>query len=407
MKTLYLDQSGHLGGGEIALLPWLREARDTALVALFEDGPFRVALEQQGVPVTILIAGKIKKVRRESGLISSLAILPAYIRLSLQARKLARQVDVVYANSLKAFLVATLAKLPRQPLIWHLRDILSPEHFSPWLIRLSVAAGNFAASAIIVNSQATADAFIAAGGKRNKLTIVYDGIDPSAFAAVTPQAIAQARNDLAPTGRHLVGVFSRIAPWKGQDILLEAISTMPNVDAVIVGDALFGEEAFVDQLKARAAQPDLAGRIHFLGFRHDVPTLMKSVDIVAHTSISAEPFGLVILEGMLAEKPVIATRAGGAIEIMGNPQPGVPNAGFLVTPGSVLELRHALTILVEVPALAANLARAGRRQAERNFPLSAMFAGIEAVLATLDPNALQLPADDKPAHVLTARETTT
>ena len=54
---------------------------------------------------------------------------------------------------------------------------------------------------------------------------------------------------------------------------------------------------------------------------------MKAVDIVVHTSIAPEPFGRVIVEGMLARKPVIATRAGGALEIIDE---GV--TGLLVTP---------------------------------------------------------------------------
>ncbi len=61
---------------------------------------------------------------------------------------------------------------------------------------------------------------------------------------------------------------------------------------------------------------------------------MKAVDIVVHTSIAPEPFGRVIVEGMLARKPVIATRAGGALETIDE---GV--TGLLVAPGDVAALK--------------------------------------------------------------------
>ena len=382
MKTLYLDQTAKLGGGEIALLPWLIESRAEGIVALFEDGPFRLALQQQGVDVHILDSGDLARVRRESSLLSGLGTIPAFLRLRKQVARLARSVDVVYANSMKSLLVAAVARRRGQPLVWHLRDILSDAHFSPSLRRLVVAVANRMVSAVIANSHATADAFVAAGGNPAKLTVVYDGVSETAFAPIGPAALDLLRHSIAPAGRPLIGVFSRISPWKGQDILLEALSAIPGADLVIVGDALFGEHQFADQLKRRASQPDLAGRVHFLGFRQDVPAIMQCVDIVAHTSVAPEPFGLVILEGMLAGKPVIASRGGGAIEIIGSPA-----AGILVTPRSVSELRDTIAALLADPVLATRMAHAGRTRAQQAFPLSATFDGISAVLRKLTPPA--------------------
>ena len=64
---------------------------------------------------------------------------------------------------------------------------------------------------------------------------------------------------------------------------------------------------------------------------------MRSVDLVAHTSTSPEPFGRVIVEGMMARKPVIASNAGGAAEIIEHGR-----SGLLTAPGSVAELREAI-----------------------------------------------------------------
>ena len=126
MNVLYLDQSGQLGGGEIALLPWLCVQRDHSLVVLFEDGPFREHLEREGVPVQVVPMDGLKEVRRGAGWRSAFSALPALLRTRAAMRRIARNHDVLYANSMKALMVAALIRRRRQPVVWHLRDILSP-----------------------------------------------------------------------------------------------------------------------------------------------------------------------------------------------------------------------------------------------------------------------------------------
>ncbi len=97
----------------------------------------------------------------------------------------------------------------------------------------------------------------------------------------------------------------------------------------------------------------LANRAHFLGFRDDVPALMKGVDIVAHTSIAPEPFGRVVVEGMLAGKPVIAARDGGVTEIIDDGRDGL-----LVPSGDANALAAAIRQLAD-RTFAWNSQRAG------------------------------------------------
>jgi glycosyltransferase involved in cell wall biosynthesis len=374
MKILYVDQTGQLGGGELAILPWLRAHSEGAHVVLFEDGPFRPLIEECGIPVDVFALDTLKGVRRESGVKSILSALPAFASLRGRLASLAVGFDLLYANSQKAFLLAALSQRRGQPLIWHLRDILTAEHFSPILRKLAIFAGNRYASVIIANSNATAESFVAAGGLRHKVRVVHDGIDPRPFDSITPEAIAALRKEIGSESSPMIGIFGRLSPWKGQHILLEAISAIPGAHAVLIGDALFGESAYAEGLKLRANQPDIAGRVHFLGFRRDIPALMQAMDIIVHASTSPEPFGLVIVEGMLARKPVIATRAGGAIEII---QEG--ESGMLVTPGSISELRTAMERLLPDPAATERLSRDGRRRAEM-FSLDALFQGISTVI---------------------------
>lgn len=375
MKILYIDQSGVLGGGEIALLPWLERNARQDRVVLLQDGPFRTRLEENGVPVTVLPMDT-SAIRRESGVSSILAAVPQLLSLRKRFRALAQQADLIYANSQKAFLLAAASKRRGQPLVWHLRDILSAEHFSAIIRRIAVFFGDRFATAIIANSEATAEAYSAAGGRRDLVTVVYDGVSATPFDAPSDTGfISRFRAEHGIGDRPLIGLFSRLSEWKGQHILLEAVARIPDVHVALIGDALFGEHDYVERIRQRAQMPDLAGRVHFLGFQSDVPRLMLTMDIIVHCSVSPEPFGLVIVEGMLARRPVIAANAGGAREII------VDGAsGILCTPGDVAELSDSILSLLQDPAKAKRLAEAGRQRAESRFSLEQCFEGIRAVL---------------------------
>jgi glycosyltransferase involved in cell wall biosynthesis len=367
MKVVYIDQTGQLGGGELSLLDWLAAVRRKTQVLLFEDGPFRERLEAIGETVEIIPVSGILSIRRGASPLSLLKAIPAAWILRNRLRRAFGDANVLYANSQKAFQLAALSMRRGQHLIWHLRDLLTPEHFSPILIRMAVIGGNRYAKLILVNSRATGEAFVAAGGRRDKLRLVPDGIDPAPFDAVDRDHCARMREDLAPSTCLLIGLFGRLAYWKGQHVLLEACAPLADVHVCLVGDALFGELDYAEQLRRRAGQPDLAGRVHFLGFRKDIPELMTAMDLVVHTSVSAEPLGRVIIEAMMARRPVIATRAGGAAEIV---EEGI--SGLMVSPDSVDELRSAIVRMQGDAPLRNRLAQRGRIRAESAYSLSMM-----------------------------------
>ena len=395
MRILYVDQTGQLGGGEISLLDVIRNSGHDAEVALFSDGPFRRALEQMHVPVHLFSAGKAGAIRREANLASILSSGPNLMALRRQLAALTPGFDVIYANSQKAFLLSAAARQKGQPLLWHLRDMLTAQHFSPFLRRAAVLTGNFAATAIIVNSQATRDSFLQAGGRPQKTYVVYNGIDPLPFNTVSDLELQQLGQQIGVTGKFTLGVFGRLTPWKGQHIVIDALASLPGVHLLVVGGALFGEDAYSDSLRAQALRLGVDQRVHFLGFRQDIPTLMKLVDVVIHSSIAPEPFGRVIVEAMLAARPVVAARAGGALEII---QQG--DTGLLVEPGSVSELAAAVEQLQTDRNLYQRLAAAGFQRATRVFSVDAMMAGIEKVITTALWSADARTTQSSPANAL-------
>lgn len=371
---LFVDQSGAPGGGQLSLLDIANHRRVACKVVLLSDGPFRVMLEEAAVPVMVLPAPPAFTgiAREEGGLGALRAVIPTLVLAGRLAR-LARGHDLIYANTQKAMIVAALAgKLARKPVIWHLRDILSSAHFGRVQLWVAARLGNGCISRVIANSTATAEAFVAAGGDPDRVSVVHNGITAAGFGPVCPERQLRLRAELGLGPEPLVAVFGRLAPWKGQHVLIEALTLLPGVRALVVGAALYGEEAYADSLVRQAEAMKVAERVHFLGFRKDVPELMSLARVVVHTSVAPEPFGRVLVEGMLAKRPVIASRAGGALEII---EDGI--SGVLVPPGDPGALARALAGLIHDEARAARIAANGGARARRLFSLEAMLARID------------------------------
>src|ERR1700687_4378890 len=148
--------------------------------------------------------------------------------------------------------------------------------------------------------------------------------------------------------------------------------------AVFVGAPLFGEDAYEAELRAFVEDNGLADRVHFLGFQNDVAACMKAVDVVAHTSITPEPFGRVVVEGMLSKRPVVAARAGGVVEIVDD---GV--SGMLCEPGDARALADTLADLRADAALRARLVESGYATAIRRFGTRTYVQSVERILANV------------------------
>jgi glycosyltransferase involved in cell wall biosynthesis len=377
-SVLFVDHTGVMGGAQHSLLDIAESNRERGAIALMEDGPYAAALAARGVRVIQLAGGSALRAVKKSSIVPGVSAIVAMVRLAYRLARIAGPYDVLYANSPKSFLVAALAgAVARKPVIWHLRDILGDGHFSGTNVRVMITAANLGAARVVANSHATGDAFVRAGGRRSLVTVVHNGIDPAPYDSLAADTRASARADLGVADDvFLVGCFSRLHPWKGQTVLLDAIARMPSAHALIVGGALFsGEAPYEAELRSRAELPSYAGRVHMLGARDDVPRLLAACDVVVHASVLAEPFGRVLVEAMLAGRPVVATRGGGVPEVVTDGETGV-----LVPPGDARALTEALDALRRDPARVSQLARQGADHARTRFSREAMLSGVSRVL---------------------------
>lgn len=379
-RILFIDQSGQPGGAELCLADVAESMGGDSRVLLLSPGPFEDMLRSRGVPCGVLpIPSRLSSVGKSASPFDYLKMAPKLAGFLSVLRREVRNCDVLYLNTAKALLLGT-AVASGKPVVFHLHDLLTPDHFSSLNLRLIVLAAN-RATGVIANSQATAEAFRAAGG-RAPIHVVPNGFDPARFADRPDTELTALRRSLRVGNKPVAAVFGRISRWKGQDILLRAAAMIPELVVWVVGEAVFtgDDRTYAGELKALASESGLQGRVFFLGHRDDIPQLMQAADVIVHTSVAPEPFGRVVVEGMLSGRPVIASRAGGPSEIIRDGE-----TGWLFEPGNAGELASLLRKVLDSPSRGRDAGLLASLEARKQYALPAVIERTRRALSVMIP----------------------
>jgi glycosyltransferase involved in cell wall biosynthesis len=211
--------------------------------------------------------------------------------------------------------------------------------------------------------------------------VVYDAVDEAAFTPQRPAAAVRRELGIA-NGAPCLGVIGNIQEWKGQAVLVEAmprvIEAVPDARGLIVGGVHRAGVAYKQQLETRIRELHLEGCLSITGFRRDVADVMNALDIIVHTSVRPEPFGRVILEGMLLGKAVVATAAGGVPEMIHDGE-----TGFLTLPGDAAQLAARLISLLRDAQLRRQIGMRAQAWARHRFGLERHVAEMETIYHNL------------------------
>ncbi|HWP65305.1 MAG TPA: glycosyltransferase family 4 protein, partial [Candidatus Limnocylindria bacterium] len=212
------------------------------------------------------------------------------------------------------------------------------------------------------------------GLRPRRWVTIYDGIDVAEFA---PGGGAAVRAEFGiPADAPLVGIVGHLQEWKGQRLVVEAVAqarrTYPELRCLVVGGVHRAGAAYADALRARIAEPDLAGHVVLTGERTDVAACLDAMDVAIHASIKPEPFGRVMIEAMALARPVIAPREAGPLAIVADGE-----TGLLVPPRDAGALAAAITALVTDPARRRAMGRAARARVEAVFDIRHHVRAIE------------------------------
>jgi glycosyltransferase involved in cell wall biosynthesis len=376
-RVLFLGHTAVLGGAEIALLRLvgaIDRTRFVPVVVLFSDGLLvehlaRLSVETHVLPLAPGIVNARKDTLGPTAILRmrDIAVTFGYVyRLARLIRSLG--VDLVHANTLKADVIGGLAAtLAGRPVIWHVHELLQSGYLPAFARRAFLALGRTLPNHILTNSHSTLSYLLP--GRRDRMSVVHPGID------VRPRTPAKGPSPLA---RPVVGLVGRIAPFKGQHVFIRAaarvLAEFPSAKFKIVGGALFGEDVYEQSLRALAATLGLDGAIEFTGFRDDARCLIRDVDVLVHASVLGEGFGQVVIEGMAAGKPIVATNGGAIPEII---EDGV--TGLLVPMGDDQAMARAICSLLSDPARATEMGQIGRRRVLQKFTVEQTAEKVQSV----------------------------
>lgn len=378
-KILFLTHVGDPGGAEFKMMDLCSDLGDKAEVLHFQEGNLSLLLSKRNIKHKVLqLPDALVGFKREQALGKAFPLFFQSLGFLRKLYKATRDYSAYVCMSQKAFvLMSVLKPFHRKPIIWFMNDLVSSDHFSPSLISMLTFLARLSANHLVLNSQASYDAWIEASGSNRNVEIIYPGTDFNQIEERTKnlQEIEALKEKLLSNNKFIVGLFGRVTPWKGQDVFLEAISQLPNAHGVIVGDAFFGQENYQKQLEDLVQKLNIHSSVTFTGHSNQVPEWMAACDIVVHCSTAPEPFGLVIVEGMAAQKPVIASDGGGAQEIVLDQV-----TGQLTPMKDVNALAAAINRYIENPAWAKEVAANGYTRSKKLFSRQTMVDRFRDIL---------------------------
>jgi glycosyltransferase involved in cell wall biosynthesis len=317
-RILHVDHTSVLGGAERSVLELARAqiARgDEACVAVGRPGPFASALAEAGVPTRVLgWRRRYTDVSNQAPLVEFASGAAATLDAALKLRQAVRDTEptVVQAHTRKAQFAASLAQPGSGvPLVWHLRDDVPSRPALRRLLRLGIGR---AAHAVALSGW-LAEHYRREGllPRSGRLDVVPSGIDPAPFADVPTPWLDGERSPV-------IGFVGQLARWKAPHLIVEIAEQMSDrrdIRFVIVGDVWFeqADHGYGKWLEERLAASPARDRIERLGTRPPAEAF-AAMDVLVHTSAEPEPFGRVIVEAMMARRPVVAFRRGGPAEIL-------------------------------------------------------------------------------------------
>ncbi|WP_421658227.1 glycosyltransferase family 4 protein [Leptothermofonsia sp. ETS-13] len=274
------------------------------------------------------------------------------------------KIDLVHQNdnlpkNRETIIAARLAGVPQ---ISHIRTLAKLSSFDRLVARC--------VDRFVYMSRAIEQLYLGHGIPAAKGQVIYDGFNAEASEKITPDQIASIRAEFGLTEQdQLISNVGRLDSWKGQDYFIEAIAQIvqlqPNVKALLVGEASLDRpwnQEYYQKLQRLVADLHLTDRVIFTGLRKDVPQIMAASDIVVHSSSEPEPFGRVIVEAMVAGRPVVATAAGGVLDII---EDNV--TGLLVPLKDAERMAKAIYQLLCQPERARQMGQDARQRAKERF----------------------------------------
>jgi glycogen synthase len=264
-------------------------------------------------------------------------------------------------------LVVTLHSMePLRP--WKADQLGSGYLVSSWIEKTAVESAH---RVIAVSHKMREDILAHFGADPSRVVVIHNGIDPELFKRTTARDALERLGVRAP----YVLFVGRITDQKGIFHLLEAARALPaGVQVVLCASAPDTPEIEERLRHAVAGQPSVK-------WINEMVPVGVVTQLYSHAAVFCcpsvyEPFGLINLEAMACEAPVVASAVGGILEVVEDGK-----TGLLVPPAQPAALAQAITRVLDNPDLARDMGKAGRRRVEEKFSWASVAERTEQVYA--------------------------
>jgi glycosyltransferase involved in cell wall biosynthesis len=214
-----------------------------------------------------------------------------------------------------------------------------------------------------------------------RIAVAPEGIDTRVFdpARVSPARIAAVRAGWglgAADNRPILLLAARLTGWKGQGVMIQALSRLAGAaDPLLILAGKAEKPGEAEALRAAAARAGVAGRVRLVGAADDMPAAYLAADLVVAPSVRPESFGRSVAEAGAMARPVLASPLGGPEETVIHGE-----TGWLVAAGDPLAWARGVDLALATPLeTRRRMGAAARRRVERDYSLDAMAAATFAI----------------------------
>lgn len=350
MRVLLVDLAKTFGGAEVRVLTQaqaLQNQTEKCAVAVLENSPLHRRVTEYGVPCEVLRLGRGNP------------------RMLLALRPIVKQYDIVDAHNVHSIfwghLAAWSAGVKGRVATIHSNYGQEYPNLKGRLYEATLALNRRIAREYITVTEVLQQKY----APRISSTLIYNAVQvPSEpFQGKKIGVLPFEHDDF------VVGIVGRLVPVKGHKYMIEALARME--DRVKL--AIVGEGTLRAALEEQVNQLGLSERVHFTGFREDIPDILQALDCLCMPSLSeAMPF--VALEAGAYARPIVASQVGGLATLLAHGE----NA-LLVAPEAPAGLASAILQLLEQPELRTRLGLAGYTMVKQSFSAEEMIKNITAV----------------------------
>lgn len=385
-SILFIHQSAELYGSDKTMLYFLSELDKTKylpVIVLPFDGPLKSELEKNNIKVVIAPVLKLyRKMFTPKNMIKFFKEYKEGIR-TLDKLNEEHNFKLIYSHTLAALIGIMFAKKRKIKHLWHVQEIIAnPKVFNLAFKKLLSWKSNHK---VVYDSIATMNFWIE-GNKTltKKSEAVWNGIETTNLPTFTVNELAEVRKNFffSNDDEIIIALVGRINSWKGQQLLLSAFTILSkkhsNIKLIYLGSAPPNQEIFEIELHNKIKEYNLRDKVVVIPFQKEITKFWNAIDIAVVPSTEPEPFGMVVIEAMLAKKPVVASNHGGPTEIVVHNE-----TGFLFEPNNAESLAAALEKLIQDKQLRLEYGKRGYERVLTTFSLKNHVSHFEKIFQEL------------------------